>query len=86
MFNKLILYQYINKITKNDIYNYGLSEGIDLSNSEIDIIYDYIKNKYKDIINKPDMILMDVKSKLSEKAYIKLLELYDKYKDMLYFF
>jgi len=80
MLNKDMLYNYIKKIKKDDIFNYGIKQNIELSNLGIDIIYDYINNRYDDIINDTDNILLEVKDKLNINTYNKLLELYDKYK------
>ena len=80
MFDKNIIYEYIKKIKKDDIFNFGIKQNIKLNNNEIDIIYDYINNRYDDIINDTDNILLEVKNKLNTKTYNKLLELYDRYK------
>ncbi len=81
--NKIILYKYIDKIKKEDIVNFGIKEGIVIKQDELDLIYNYIKNDYERIINKPMDILIEIKDKVSSKLYQKLLELYDKYKDTL---
>ena len=80
MINKSVVYNYIKNIKKEDIYNYGIKQGIEISNNDIDIIYDYINNRYDDIINDIERIFLEVKDKLNIKTYDKLLELYDKYK------
>ncbi len=80
---KKIIYNYINNIKKEDIIYYSIKEGIILSKYEIDIIYDYIKNKYLSIIDNPNKILTEIKEKVSNETYHKLLELYDKYKDII---
>ena len=80
MLNKDMLYNYIKKIKKDDIFNFGIKQNIKLNNNEIDIIYDYINNRYDDIINDTDNILLEVKNKLNINTYNKLLELYDRYK------
>ena len=80
MINKSVVYNYIKNIKKEDIYNYGIKQGIEISNNDIDIIYDYINNRYDDIINDIERIFLEVKDKLNIKTYNKLLELYDKYK------
>ena len=80
MLDKNIIYEYIKRIKKEDIYNYCIKEKIKLSNNEIDIIYDYINNRYNDIIDNPNNTLLEIKDKLNIKTYNKLLELYDKYK------
>ena len=81
--NKLLIYKYINKLTKNDIIQFGLKQNITLDNNDTNIIYDYIKNDNKRIINNPLEIISEVKDKVSEQVYHKLLELYDKYKDFI---
>lgn len=81
--NKLILYQYINKIKKEDIVKFGIKEGIIINKEDSNLIYNYIKFDYERIINKPEEVLIEIKDKVSDKVYQKLLILYDKYKDML---
>ena len=81
--NKLFIYQYINKITKEDIYNYGIKQDIKLEKKELDIIYYYIKNKYQSFLNNPENILSEVKDKLNNNTYNKIIELYNKYKNII---
>lgn len=81
--NKIILYQYINKIKKEDIVKYGIKEGIIIKQDELDLIYNYIKNDYDKIINKPMDVIIEIKDKVSSRLYQKILELYDKYRDTL---
>jgi len=81
--NKFILYQYINKIKKEDIVKFGIKEGIIIKKEETELIYDYIKNEYERIIQKPMDVIIEIKDKVSNQVYQKILELYDKYKDML---
>ena len=80
MLSKDKIYEYIKKIKKEDIFNYGIKENIGLNNKEIDIIYDYINNRYDDIINNSDKVLLEIKDKLNKVAYNKLLELFNKYR------
>ena len=42
--NKLIIINYIKRLTKNDIFNYCINNNIPLTDEELDIIYYYIKN------------------------------------------
>ena len=81
--NKLIILNYINRLKKEDIENYSLRENTILNKEEIDIIYDYIKNHFDKIVNNPIKVLNEVKDKVSTSVYDKILELYDKYKDMI---
>lgn len=84
--NKVLLINYLNKLKKEDIYNYALTNQITLNNNELDIIYDYIKNRYNDIINNPVDILNEIKNKIDNKTYLLILNLYNKYQDKLLLF
>ena len=78
--NKLIIYKYIDRIRKIDIMNYGIKEGIELNDEEINLIYFYIKNRYMDFFNNPDDIFMEIEGNVRDNVYSKIIELYNKYK------
>ena len=67
--NKLILYQYINKIKKEDIVIFGIKQGIVIKKEETDIIYNYIKNDFERIINNPNEVIIEIKDKVSKESY-----------------
>lgn len=82
--NKLIIINYIKKLTKNDISNYCLKNNIPLTNEELDTIYYYIKNRYNDFLNGKEIeLLNEIKYKVKSATYNKILELYNTYKDKL---
>ena len=83
MFNKLVIYDYIKKIKKEDICNYGIKEGIKINNNDLDIIYNYIKNRYTDIFNNPIEVINEINGKVSDNVYQKIIELYNKYKYLI---
>ena len=78
--NKLIIYKYIDRIRKIDIMNYGIKEGIELNDEEINLIYFYIKNRYMDFFNNPDDIFSEIEGNVRDNVYSKIIELYNKYK------
>lgn len=78
--NKLIIYKYIDRIRKIDIMNYGIKEGIELNDEEINLIYFYIKNRYMDFFNNPDDIFREIEGNIRDNVYSKIIELYNKYK------
>ena len=79
--NKKLIYQYVKKIKKEDILEFSKRQDINLRDDELDLIYDYIKNKTDIILDNPEEILEKIKDKLSKKVYLKILELYIKYED-----
>lgn len=78
--NKLIIYKYIDRIRKIDIMNYGIKEGIELNDEEINLIYFYIKNRYMNFFNNPDDIFREIEGNVRDNVYSKIIELYNKYK------
>lgn len=84
--NLFFIERYIKKITKEDIYNYALSQEITLSSKELDILYHYLKNYYKEfLLNKESqpIILKEIQSQITPKTANKLEELYQLYKNKI---
>ncbi len=76
-----VIKELVDKLKEDDINNYALQEGVTLSEDELKTIYLYIKN-YWQVFYKEDAsdLFLELKEKLSPKAYEKVLELYKKYK------
>lgn len=82
--NKLIIINYINKLTKNDIYNFCNNNSIQINDDEVDVIYYYIKNRYKRFLDGyHEEVLDEIKFKVRSYTYNKIMELYNKYKERL---
>lgn len=81
--NKLIVYQYINRLRREDIVNFCSIKGFRVSDNEIDTIYSYIKNDYKRFFDNPNGILNEVKGKVSDDSFKIIMELYNKYKHFI---
>ena len=81
--NRLIIYQYINRLTKEDIVRYCNNHGILVDNNDLDVVYDYVKNDYKRFFNDPIGVLNEVKYKVSDYTYGEIMKMYDKYKGFI---
>ena len=81
--NRLFITEYIKKLTKEDILRYGIKQDIVLTKDELDIIYNYIKNRYQDIFDNPIKVINEIKGNIRDNVYNKILELYDKYKNYI---
>ena len=76
--------EYINKLKKEDINNYAQKQGIKLDKEELDIVYNYIKTNYKNIIYYPiENTLSEIKYKVKPLTYTKIEELITKYKNII---
>lgn len=78
--NKLILINYANKIKRNDIIDFLDKQGIILDDYEVNILYNYIRNDIERMLDNPQGILYEIKEKVSNTTYLKILDLYNKYK------
>lgn len=82
--NKLIIINYIKKLTKNDIYRYCVNNNIPINEEEVDVIYYYTKNRYNDFFEGRDLeLLEEIKYKVRSFTYNKIVELYYKYRDKI---
>lgn len=75
---------YINNISKTDINNFALKNNINLNNNELDFIYNFIKTKYKDVLNNPNNFnLVKYKQNFSNENFIKINAIVNRYKMLL---
>jgi hypothetical protein len=82
--NDYLLQIYIERLTKNDINDFAITQGISLNNEELDVIYDYLKKHWRTFYyGNPKSLLEELRNKLSEEAYCKIEALYMQTKDKL---
>lgn len=75
---------YINKLSKNDINNFALNNNIKLNNNELDFIYNFIKTKYKEVLNNPNSFnFTKYKNNFSNENFVKINGLINRYKMLL---
>ncbi len=80
MIEKFII-NYIEKIKKEDIIDFGLKYNINLNNTETDFIYENIKKNWRELIyGNPTPIFNELK-KISPSNYQKIEELYIEFKN-----
>ena len=65
---------------REDIVKFCNIKGLNVSDNEIDIVYNYIKNDYKRFFNNPMGVINEVKLKVSNNTFNEIMKLYDKYK------
>ena len=81
--NYILLKEYINKLNKDKLNEISFKNNIFLNNNELDILYIYIKERYLDFIKTPEAIINEMKDKITKENYIKLLNIYNQYKDKI---
>ncbi len=79
---EIIIKQYIDKITIDDVYNFGIKNDIILNNKDLNLIYNYVKKDWKTIIfGDISPIFNNLKSNLDEKTFNKIKCLYFEFKE-----
>lgn len=79
-----LIKKYVENLKKQDIYDFAFKENIKITNSEVNIIYDSIKNNLDILLSKDALnYIKRFKSLLSDEVYNKILEKYEKYKDFI---
>lgn len=81
--NRLIIYEYINRLKREDIIKFCNIKGISVNNDDLDIVYSYIKKEYKRFFNNPDEVLNEIKDKVSSYTFNEIMKLYNKYKNKI---
>ena len=66
----------INNLKKDDIKTYAINNKIELENNELELIYNTIKVRWKEIYDDGIKVINEYKNQLKESTYQKLLELY----------
>lgn len=79
---------YIQKISKQDILSFAYQNNLSLSKEEIDILYHYLLNNYKDLLNGNSRGIFEaLEDKIDSDKLDKIKELYEfyynKYQDLL---
>ena len=81
MYHFFIL-KYIQNITEKDIIKFVLSQGIELSESEVKLFYHHVKQNWETILyGDPTTLFQAVKSEIRPETYQKMIELYQYFKE-----
>ncbi len=81
---KELIKKYAKKLTPNQVKEYALKEGTEVSDNEANLFINIINTRLDDMLDGHALeVLNEYKSELSPSSYNKLLELYDKYKKFI---
>ncbi len=79
---EIIIRDYINKLTEEDIIKYGKKKNINISDEEAKILYVYSKNYWKEFYkDNPTDLIEELKEKLNPDTFNKLYKIYQKLKE-----
>ena len=74
---EIIIRDYVNKLTEEDIMNFCNKKEIIVNDDEVKVLYLYAKNYWKEFYKgNPSEIILELKEKINENAFNKLYDLY----------
>ncbi len=76
----ILIKNYVDKMTIEDIKNFAIKNNIFLSDKELDFTFSFIKRNYEALYANPNIDLSRFKSNFSEENYNKIINLIDKLK------
>lgn len=75
-----IIERYMDKLTKNDIFNFAEKNNVFLNEEELDFTYLFVKKNWFSIISNPSSLNLDrYKDKFSEENLLKMKKLFKEY-------
>ena len=79
-----IIEGYIQNLTKSDVSNFAVKNGIDLTNDELNFTYNFIKTEYKQVLNNPNGFdFNNYRNRFSNDSFEKIESLIKKYSSYL---
>lgn len=75
-----LIERYISRMTKDDINNFALNKNINLSESELNFTYDFVKKNYKEMLGNPRMFDINrYQNNYSKENFDKIAKVYAEY-------
>jgi len=75
-----LIERYINTMTKDNINTFAISKGINLSESELNFTYNFIKTNYKTMLGNPKLFDLErYKNNYTKENYEKISKVYKEY-------
>lgn len=77
---KDLIIKYLNRLTISDIKNYAINKKIPISDNESQIIYDFIIENNKELLQGNNKMLSKLSGKIRDEVYENILRLYEENK------
>lgn len=78
---KSLLKNYIEKLTLDEIRNFGVKHGINLTDTEYQFIFDLVQENFEDLIQNENKYLDMIESKINPEEFNKIKSLFLEYKN-----
>ena len=78
---KSLLKNYIEKLTLDEVREFGEKHNINISNDEYEFILDLVQGNFEDILINEDKYLRLIEDAINPEEFAKIKDLYLKYKE-----
>ena len=84
---EIIIRDYVNKLTEDDIIQYSKRKNISLNDDEVKVLYLYAKIYWREFYRgNPNDLILELKEKLRPQVFDSLYKIYTDLKDKLNWF
>ena len=75
-----IIERFISRMTKEDINNFAISKNINLSESELEFTYNFVKKNYKEMLDNPKLFDINrYQNNYTKENFNKIVKVYNEY-------
>ena len=78
MINRIVK-KYIDNMSKEDIYKFGINNNVYLCDDELDYIYSEIKKNWMHLLNDPTLVVSNIRNNIGPNNREKIISLYNEY-------
>ena len=78
---KSLLKNYIEKLSLDELREFGMKHDINISNEEYQFILDLVQGNFEDLLQNENKYLSIVEQKINSEEFNKIKALYSKYKE-----
>ena len=79
-----IIGSYVARLTKNDIIQFANNNNVSLTGEEVNIIYNTIKTRWRDLLHNPNIVFNDLQGKVSPTTLQNIIHFYNLYSKKLH--
>lgn len=75
-----LISRYMSKLTRDDVNNFAISKNVNLSENELNFVYDFVKKNWEQVIKNPKLLHLErYRNQFSPENFAKIQKLFIEY-------
>lgn len=75
-----LISRYMSKLTRDDVNNFAISKNVNLSENELNFVYDFVKKNWEQVIKNPKLLHLErYRNQFSPENFAKIQKLFMEY-------